>query len=556
LTYSGVNYDYDRQYDANGSVLRVRYPLESTWLEYSPNALGEARQISNYATAITYHPNGAVTSFRYGNGIAHSMSTNRRGLPEWSVDAGVMQDRYTYDGNGNVRSIEDWQEGINNRGLEYDNLNRLVHVNDAGVWGDAWYTYDALDNLTSSRITAGPNARSLTHTINPTTNLLDSIMNSAGGTYNLAFKYDDLGNVKQRGTQMFTFDLGNRLASASGKGTYAYDGLGHRVSAVGTDGVNWIHVYSQEGKLLLVKRSGAAAGIKYIYLGNHIIAEVGGTVQYDHTDGLGSPVAYTDSAGRLLGRTRYEPYGATAAGLTPAIGYTGHVNAPELELVYMQQRYYDPIAGRFISSDPVSPDLKDGRGFNRYAYAVGNPYGYVDGDGREEQAVQEAVQLDKRDEQLAAQLRKSGEQCQVNCTLIVYGRPGSTYDPNDVRGSFNSKGQSSSYAPENYDPTKAAAVLLGIATVVSGPETPFLDLVSGFRLVFKTSHYASRLERAGLDVARTERLVGQEVRSFAKDLAPNADAVGRIRLKEMTIEYRARLIPGDVVNIGTIFPVK
>ncbi|GAB3447370.1 RHS repeat-associated core domain-containing protein [Massilia solisilvae] len=406
LTYGGVNYDYDRQYDANGSVLRVRYPLDSTWLDYSPNALGEARQIGNYATAITYHPNGAVTSFRYGNGIAHSMSTNRRGLPEWSVDAGVLQDRYTYDANGNVRSIEDWQEGITNRGLEYDNLNRLVHVNDAPVWGDAWYTYDALDNLTSSRITAGPNARTLTHTINPTTNLLDSITNSAGGTYNLAFKYDDLGNVKQRGTQTFTFDLGNRLASASGKGTYVYDGLGHRVSAVGTDGVNWIHVYSQEGQLLFVKPTVSAIGTKYIYLGNHIIAEVGGTVQYDHTDGLGSPVAYTDSAGRLLGRTRYEPYGATAAGLTPAIGYTGHVNAPELGLVYMQQRYFDPVAGHFLSIDPVVTDANTGGSFNRYAYANNSPYKYIDPDGR-----------DARDDQIAADLKKIHDNfCNGQCS--------------------------------------------------------------------------------------------------------------------------------------------
>jgi hypothetical protein len=48
----------------------------------------------------------------------------------------------------------------------------------------------------------------------------------------------------------------------------------------------------------------------------------------------------------------------------------------------MQQRYYDPIAVRFLSVDPVVTDAKTGSHFNRYAYAENNPYRYVDPDGR------------------------------------------------------------------------------------------------------------------------------------------------------------------------------
>jgi RHS repeat-associated protein len=95
-------------------------------------------------------------------------------------------------------------------------------------------------------------------------------------------------------------------------------------------------------------------------------------------------------------RTKFEPHGYTAAGTTPgptvasvattgsAIGFTGHVNDPETDLVYMQQRYYDPKAGRFLSIDPVTTNASTGRGFNRYAYAANNPYKYIDRDGREE----------------------------------------------------------------------------------------------------------------------------------------------------------------------------
>jgi len=41
-----------------------------------------------------------------------------------------------------------------------------------------------------------------------------------------------------------------------------------------------------------------------------------------------------------------------------------------------------PAHARFVSVDPVKPDTHTGEDFNRYAYARGNPYGYVDPDGR------------------------------------------------------------------------------------------------------------------------------------------------------------------------------
>ena len=105
-------------------------------------------------------------------------------------------------------------------------------------------------------------------------------------------------------------------------------------------------------------------------------------VTYIHTDGLGSPVARTNSAGALISATRYEPYGMTAGGASPTIGFTGHVNDAETGLTYMQQRYYDPIAGRFLSIDPVTTEEDTGGNFNRYNYANNNPYRYVDPDGR------------------------------------------------------------------------------------------------------------------------------------------------------------------------------
>ncbi|MBR7745038.1 RHS repeat-associated core domain-containing protein [Undibacterium baiyunense] len=108
------------------------------------------------------------------------------------------------------------------------------------------------------------------------------------------------------------------------------------------------------------------------------------TVTYLHTDGLGSPVAKTNASGVRIKQTKYEAYGMTVAGTDkPTIGFTGHYNDSDTELTYMQQRYYDPVAGRFLSEDPVLTDSNTGASFNRYVYANNNPYRFIDPDGRD-----------------------------------------------------------------------------------------------------------------------------------------------------------------------------
>ncbi len=65
------------------------------------------------------------------------------------------------------------------------------------------------------------------------------------------------------------------------------------------------------------------------------------------------------------------------------LGFTGHLNDAGSGLVYMQQRYYDPIAGRFLSVDPIVTHANSGKSHGRYHYANNNPYKYVDLDGRD-----------------------------------------------------------------------------------------------------------------------------------------------------------------------------
>ena len=107
------------------------------------------------------------------------------------------------------------------------------------------------------------------------------------------------------------------------------------------------------------------------------------TVYYYSSDTVHSEVVVTDASRSVVERTYYAPYGQVLnRDLRDGPGYSGHEEDPETNLVYMQQRYYDPGAGRFLSTDPVQAD-GGGGSFNRYEYANDNPYRYTDPDGRD-----------------------------------------------------------------------------------------------------------------------------------------------------------------------------
>lgn len=107
------------------------------------------------------------------------------------------------------------------------------------------------------------------------------------------------------------------------------------------------------------------------------------TVQYVHTDALGTPVAVTDSNGNIIERQLTTPYGELPDGAAnDQIAFAGHVVDSRTELTYMQQRYYDAHVGRFLSVDPVTAHENPAGAMNRYWYANNNPYAFKDPDGR------------------------------------------------------------------------------------------------------------------------------------------------------------------------------
>jgi RHS repeat-associated protein len=404
----GIGYGFD----ANGHLSSQVWP-DGAAAQFQPNALGQPTQVDTgasnpHAWNARYYPNGALKSFSYGNGIVHTMTQNARQLPEISTDAygstKFISDSYDYDADGNVAAITDGATGTNQRGnrtMGYDALDRLMYADSAmfgntGVSAHAAYTHDALDNLThvSMPATASGPAREWDYCYDQHWQLTNLKTGGCGGATVGGIGYDAQGNVINKNGTTYDFDYGNRLRNARyGAATlesYQYDGYGRRVLSTAPGGTIQ-SLYSQGGQLLYQDNARTGKRINYYYLAGSLVNEVETTVatgavanKYQHTDALGSPVLVTNGSRAPLGaRNEYEPYGQVlSGGIGDRPGYTGHVMDAQTGMNYMQQRYYDPAIGRFLSVDPVTATSAGGN-FNRYWYGNDNPYKFVDPDGRE-----------------------------------------------------------------------------------------------------------------------------------------------------------------------------
>ena len=97
---------------------------------------------------------------------------------------------------------------------------------------------------------------------------------------------------------------------------------------------------------------------------------------------------------------------------------------------YMQQRYYDPMLGVFLSVDPVTAYEQPISQFHRYRYANNNPYRFKDPDGRYscEGSKQDCAKVDQyvskvRDASRSRDL-KPGERARVRAVSNYLGKKG------------------------------------------------------------------------------------------------------------------------------------
>jgi RHS repeat-associated protein len=254
-------------------------------------------------------------------------------------------------------------------------LTGLTYSLAGNVLGNLAYAYDADGRRTQM---SGSWAR--TGMPNPTTNT--AVYNAANELSNwngATLAYDASGNMTSDGTNAYTWDPRNQLASISGNFTasFQYDPFGRRLGKTinGStanflyDGVNPVQELvggSPSANLL----TGPGADEYFQRTG------LTGTSNF-LTDALGSTLALADPTGTVQTQYTYDPFGgATTQGTANAnsFQFTGRENDGD-GLDYYRARYYDPMVARFISQDPL--DISGG-GPNLYGYAMNSPVIYID----------------------------------------------------------------------------------------------------------------------------------------------------------------------------------
>ncbi len=261
---------------------------------------------------------------------------------------------YTYDGRGNLVSVDKYQrttqgmQMVNSEKYVYDETGKLVQgTNEDGEV--SLYTYNGLGVRVGRELIVKDNTHGYTDFHKETPSVETGI--------------DKPEVVKESYVVDYTRATLDTLVKEEVGGNtdrwlYGLQSLQVKVTSEGTD---WWGQQTEQDVL----------------------------TAYTHHDRLGSIVNLTDQYGRNLVRADYREYGEIAffdsitvnggyRRIAPQLVYTNHEWDDVLDLYYAKARFYDPDEKRFLSTDPVKGNVADPLSLVPYLYCVDNPLRWVD----------------------------------------------------------------------------------------------------------------------------------------------------------------------------------
>jgi len=304
-------------------------------------------------------------------------------LPNSSVVTGIQNYSYSFDPvRGNLTWRKNEVNGIQEN-FTYDNLDRLTGTYRGGtlyhqtsfdpngnITGKSdfgvSYAYNTPGNPNAaSEVTDSPVDLPESQTISYTS--FEKAASISEGSYSADFVYNSdydraLMMVKNNGTTFLT-----RRYAGSRYMKETLNGTDSEYTYLGGD------AYSAP---VVAVKSGGSTIYYYIirdYLGSitHVYNVSNGTTREYSYDAWGRRRNAADWSYDLTGQPE----------LLADRGFTSHEHLTWFNLVNMNGRLYDPLAGAFVSPDPNVQMPDNTQGLNRYVYCLNNPLLYVDPSG-------------------------------------------------------------------------------------------------------------------------------------------------------------------------------
>ena len=365
-----ISYEYDKNGNKIKGIDITGKVSEFTYNEFDllKNVVYNGNSIATYE----YYNNGLIKNLKNGSleqQYSYDKDLNLASLNVKHNNDLIVSNRYRYDGNGNRKSKQMFD---NLTRYYYTEIGQLRKVKSENYKEELFY--DKANNRTRRIVNGVEELYSY--------NNRNRLTKFTKDNKTTDFKWDNAGNLLQ-----------------DDKANYTYNDFNQTTKVETFDGNVQINRYDAEGLRYEMEENGQL--VQFIFNTNReVIAEKGNewtiyirgsellasssnyakTYYHYANDEMGSCTHIVDEK-QILNQYEYDAWGNVVnqkETIKNRFKFNGQQLDPITQQYYLRARFYNPIIGRFTQEDTYRAD-----GLNLYAYCSNNPVYYVDPSGND-----------------------------------------------------------------------------------------------------------------------------------------------------------------------------